>query len=61
MKEAIEEVGPKGKIIHIAHSQGALITDLAAKNLTKSELSQIEILSFGGAAALHNTPQRPFR
>jgi len=53
-------VGPKGKVIHIAHSQGALITNLAAKNLTKAEMSQVEVLCFGGAASIHRSNERPF-
>jgi len=60
LKEAINEVGPKGKIIHIAHSQGSLITFLASSKLTKGEMEQIEIISFGGAASLHRSIERPF-
>lgn len=54
------KVGKKGRVIHIAHSQGALITSLAAKQLTPLEMSQIEVLAFGGAAALRKSPQTPF-
>jgi multisubunit Na+/H+ antiporter MnhG subunit len=54
------QVGKKGKVVHIAHSQGALVTYLAAKQLTPLEMSQIEILAFGGAAAIRKTPQTPF-
>ena len=61
LKLAVEAVGPDGCVIHIAHSQGALITSLAAKQLTAKEMSQIEVLSFGGAAAIRKTPQTPFR
>ena len=60
LKEAINKVGPKGKVIHIAHSQGALITFLAAKRLTKEELSQIEVICFGGAEVLRYSETFPF-
>ena len=61
LKESVAEVGKNGCVIHIAHSQGALITQLAAKHLTKDEMSHIEILAFGGATALRKTPQMPFK
>jgi hypothetical protein len=60
LKEAVAAVGKRGRVIHIAHSQGALITFLAAKQLTAEECSQIEVLAFGGAAALRRTVQTPF-
>jgi hypothetical protein len=60
LKEAVAVVGRKGRVIHIAHSQGALVTALAAKRLTPLEMSQIEVLAFGGAAALRRTAQTPF-
>lgn len=60
LKESIAKVGKRGKVIHIAHSQGALLTALASKLLTPLEMSQIEVLAFGGAAALRKTPQTPF-
>ena len=46
--------------MHIAHSQGALITLLAARRLSPTELSQIEIISFGGGAVLRKSVQTPF-
>jgi hypothetical protein len=61
LKESVAKVGKNGCVIHIAHSQGALITLLAAKHLTKDEMSHIEILAFGGATALRKTPQTPFK
>jgi hypothetical protein len=61
LKESVAKVGKNGCVIHIAHSQGALITQLAAKHLTKDEMSRIEILAFGGATALRKTPQTPFK
>lgn len=60
LREQIRLVGKRGKVIHIAHSQGALITALATKQLTPLEMNQIEVLTFGGAAALRKTPQTPF-
>lgn len=60
LKEAVASVGRTGRVVHIAHSQGALITALAAKQLSPLEMSQIEILTFGGAAAMRKTPRTPF-
>jgi hypothetical protein len=61
LKESVATVGKNGCVIHIAHSQGALITQLAARQLTKDEMNHIEILAFGGATALRKTPQTPFK
>jgi hypothetical protein len=61
LKESVAKVGKNGCVIHIAHSQGALITQLATKHLTKDEMSHIEILAFGGATALRKTEQTPFK
>jgi hypothetical protein len=61
LREAIADVGPRGCVVIVAHSQGALITFLASKQLTPDEMSQIEVLAFGGAAALRKTAQTPFR
>jgi hypothetical protein len=60
LKEAVAFVGKNGRVIHIAHSQGALITFLAAKQLTPMEMNRIEIIAFGGAAALRQTTETPF-
>ena len=60
LRAAIAKVGKRGKVIHIAHSQGALLTSLACKLLTPLEMSHLEIIAFGGAAALRKTPQTPF-
>lgn len=60
LKEAVASVGKNGRVIHIAHSQGALLTFLAARQLSPLEMSQIEVIAFGGAAALRKTPQTPF-
>lgn len=61
LRESVLAVGRRGVVVHIAHSQGALITALAAKQLTPLEMSQIEVLAFGGAAAIRKTAQTPFR
>jgi hypothetical protein len=61
LKDAVKSVGKGGRIVHIAHSQGALVTSLAAKQLTPLEMNQIEVLAFGGAAVLRSTPETPFR
>lgn len=89
LKDCVTAVGPNGSVIHIAHSQGALITYLAAIQyqqqqqmkqkqqqqkpgntnttteaspyLTYDEMSQIEIVSFGGAAAIRKTEMTPFK
>lgn len=60
MKQAVASVGPHGRVIHIAHSQGALITFLASKSLTKSEMAQMEVICFGGAEAIQSSNDFPF-
>lgn len=60
LKEAVASVGKNGLVIHVAHSQGVLLTSLAAKQLTPLEMNQIEILAFGGAAAIRKTNETPF-
>ena len=61
LRTACRAVGPRGCVVHICHSQGALITSLACKLLTPDELTRIEILSFGGAVAIRKTSAMPFR
>ena len=62
LKKAVQSVGSKGgTVVHIAHSQGALVTSLAAAQLTPLEMNTIEVLSFGGATPLRSTPETPFR
>lgn len=61
LRDAISAVGRRGLIVHISHSQGALITALAARRLTPDEMEKIEVVSLGGAAVLRKTPQTPFR
>ena len=61
LRDAVTSVGPRGCVVIVAHSQGALITYLASKQLTPKEMGQIEVIAFGGAAALRSTPNTPFR
>ena len=59
LRAALAEVGKSGRVIHIAHSQGSVITWLAAKRLEPRECRRIEIISFGGAATI-STSEFPF-
>lgn len=59
LRDAISKVGRSGRVIHIAHSQGSVITWLAAKRLKAEECRRIEIISFGGAATIC-TSEFPF-
>lgn len=52
LRELCRKTGRYGRVLHLAHSQGALITYLAAKKLTVEERRKIEIVCFGGAAAI---------
>lgn len=52
LRDALAQVGKSGRVIHLAHSQGSAITWLAAKRLKAEECRRIEIISFGGAAAI---------
>lgn len=61
LRENLSKLGKNGYLVHIAHSQGALITHLATQRLTIEEMKRIEVLAFGGAAALRKTPETPFR
>ena len=59
LRVALDEVGKSGRVIHIAHSQGSVITWLAAKRLKAEECRRIEVISFGGAATI-TTSEFPF-
>jgi hypothetical protein len=59
LRTALAEVGKSGRVIHIAHSQGSVITWLAARRLKPEECRRIEIISFGGAATI-STSEFPF-
>ncbi len=60
LKHAILHVGKNGKVIHIAHSQGVLITSLAMKKFTRDEIRQMEVICFGGAEVLRSSVKYPF-
>lgn len=59
LRDAMSKVGRTGRVIHIAHSQGSVITWLAAKRLRREECKRIEVVSFGGAATIL-TSEFPF-
>jgi len=59
LRDALVKVGKSGRVVHIAHSQGSVITWLAAKRLNAEECRRIEIISFGGAAMIC-TSEFPF-
>ncbi|KAL7436803.1 hypothetical protein ACHAXM_005761 [Skeletonema potamos] len=59
LRDALAQVGKNGRVIHIAHSQGSVITWLAAQRLKPEECKRIEIISFGGAATIC-TSEFPF-
>jgi len=54
LRSALREVHPKkGRVLHIAHSGGAIITYLAAKyHLTKAEASRIDVVTLGAGRSL---------
>jgi hypothetical protein len=58
--DAVKSVS-SGVVVHIAHSQGALVTCLAAKQSTQYEMNQIEVISFGGATPVRSTPETPWK
>ena len=53
MKNILMEVGTNGRILHIAHSAGAVITYLAARyHLTLDERNQIDVVTLGGGRSI---------
>ncbi len=53
LRIALKDVGINGRILHIAHSGGAIITYLAAKHhLTVNETSRIDVITFGGGRSI---------
>lgn len=65
LRSALDTVGPKGVVVHICHSQGALITALALCRsnplFTPADYQRLELLVVGGATTLQSTPATPFR
>ncbi|CAN0229874.1 unnamed protein product, partial [Ectocarpus sp. 12 AP-2014] len=52
LAQAVEDVG-RGRVLHIAHSGGALITYLAAQHhLTRRQRDKIDVVTFGGARSI---------
>jgi hypothetical protein len=59
LKQLISEVGEHGRVLHIAHSGGAILTYLAAKHhLTKRERNQLDVITFGAG---HSLTRKYFR
>ena len=50
----LEAVGSDGLLVHIAHSQGALITSLCRRHLTIKQRARIHVIVLGGAASISN-------
>lgn len=53
LRKLLQELGTKGRVLHIAHSGGAILTYLAAKHhLTAWEKTRIDVLTFGGGRSI---------
>ena len=53
LRQALKDVGKDGRVLHLAHSGGAILTYLAAKHhLSRSERSRIDIITFGGGRSI---------
>ncbi|KAJ1385443.1 hypothetical protein B484DRAFT_14243 [Ochromonadaceae sp. CCMP2298] len=53
LRKVLSELHPKGRVLHIAHSGGAILTYLAAKyHLTYSEANRIDIVTLGGGRSI---------
>jgi len=53
LRSILSEIPPGGRLLHIAHSAGALLTYLAAKyHLNYNETSRIDIVTFGPARSI---------
>ncbi|CAM9618317.1 unnamed protein product, partial [Choristocarpus tenellus] len=53
LAKAVGDVGSRARVLHLAHSGGALLTYLAAKHhLSRRQMSQINAVTFGGARSL---------
>ena len=61
LRKRLRRMGPNGTVIHIAHSQGAIITYLAAKQLSEEEKARIEVVTFGGARAITREDFKGFK
>jgi hypothetical protein len=61
LQKALAAVGRRGVVVHICHSQGALVTALALRQLKADEMNRLEILAFGGAAVLLRSSATPLK
>ena len=53
LRSALKEVGPNGRVLHLAHSGGAILTYLAAKyHLSAAETDRIDVTTFGGGRSI---------
>lgn len=53
LRSTLMTLGPNGRILHLAHSGGAILTYLAAKyHLTEEEREKIDIVTFGGGRSI---------
>lgn len=53
LRTVLKEVGPSGRVLHLAHSGGAILTYLAAKyHLTSQETDRIDLATFGGGRSI---------
>lgn len=48
----LDAMGGDGLLVHIAHSQGALITSLCRRHLTTAQCARIHVIVLGGAASI---------
>jgi hypothetical protein len=53
LRSVLALLSPKGRILHLAHSGGAILTYLAAKHhLSKEEKDRIDVITFGGGRSI---------
>lgn len=53
LRKILANINPKGRILHIAHSAGAILTYLAAKHhLLPEEKDRIDVVTFGGGRSI---------
>lgn len=53
LRSALFSVGPHGRVLHVAHSGGAILTYLAAKHhLTAAETGRIDVITLGGGKSI---------
>ncbi len=55
LKGVLKKVGEYGRVLHIAHSGGAILTYLAAKHhLSRTETNRIDVITFGAGKSITN-------